>query len=83
MNGNEVCVSVVRGRGRRLVSRILPPQLFEFEGEGGFNSRQGLEKSAIGLEGDLCLESSSGLTFSNGLEKGKIFEFFYFYMYTR
>lgn len=53
------------------------------EGEGGFNSRQGLEESAIGLEGDLCLESSSGLTFSNGLEKGKIFEFFYFYMYTR
>lgn len=49
MNGNEVCVPVVGGRGCRLVSRILPPQLFdpEFGGKGALTrgSLKGLEES--------------------------------------
>lgn len=64
MNGNEVCVLVVGGRGCRLVSRILPPQLFdpEFGGKGALTRGKRARGIAIGLENDLCLERSSSLS---------------------
>lgn len=83
MNGNEVCVPVVRGRGCRLVSRILPPQLFapEFGGGGkGFNSRQELEESPSNWS--TIFVSSDRVHFRFNLFewiaiKEKIFESFY------
>lgn len=81
MNGNEVCVPVVRGRGCRLVSRILPPQLFEFGGgEKGFNSRQELEESPSNWS--TIFVSSDRVHFRFNLFewiaiKEKIFESFY------
>lgn len=84
MNGNEVCVPVVRGRGCRLVSRILPPQLFEFEGGGkGFNSRQELEESPSNWS--TIFVSSDRVHFRFNLFewiaiKEKIFESFYIYI---
>lgn len=84
MNGNEVCVPVVRGRGCRLVSRILPPQLFAPEfgrGGKGFNSRQDLEESPSNWS--TIFVSSDRVHFSkfNFFEwiaiKEKIFESFY------
>lgn len=71
MNGNEVCVPVVRGRGCRLVSRILPPQLFAPEFGGGERAltrgKSSRNRHRIGVRSlSRAIEFTFGLTFSNG-----------------